>query len=198
MIEKVLTKKQFCDFLKSLPFWKGGTNYRAQLPYNCLYHDFNGVLWGDCVCVPKATIWGMATVPPKGQNIHTPGKYGLDDLTCEELINACYDLSSDFYKTDDGECLYLPGHIGTFVGDFSFRWNNRDWVCNVIEATSDFEHGIIATYVDSRGVRSNGKGGEICGRWTKHGKLPWIEYEAAKVQTIDVPKDTEKIIINLI
>ena len=196
-MEIVLTAKEYCDFLKQIVFWPGGTNYRAQLPYNCLYHDINGVLWGDCVCVPKATIWSKATVPEKGKNCHTPGKYGLDDLTCEELIDACYDLSFDFSKTADGECLYLPGHIGTFVGDFAFRWNNKEWICNVVEATSDFEHGIIATYVDSRGVRSNGKGGEICGQWSKHGKLPWIDYGTPKIKEIDIEKDIDRLIINL-
>lgn len=197
--EIVLTAKEFCDFLKSLPFWKGGTNYKAQLPYNCLYHATNDVLWADCVCLLKATIWGKATIPPKGENIHTTGRYGLGDLTCEQLIDSCTDVSTDFSKIVAGECLYMDGHIGAYVGDFEFIWNNKTWHCNVIEATAGFEHGIICTYVDVNGYRTNGKGGESGGRWKKHGKLSnWIDYEEKKTMEIDVdPKKYNKLIVNI-
>ena len=195
-IEIVLTAKEYCDFLKSLPFWPGGTNYKAQLPYNCLYHATNDVLWADCVCLPKAAIWGKATVPDKGENIHTPGKYGLGDLTCEEFIDSCSYISNNFSNIEPGECLYMSGHIGTYVGDFTFKWNNKEWLCNVIEATAAFEHGIICTYVDIKGNRSNGKGGEAGGKWIKHGKLPWIDYSSHKIKEIDIEKDIDKLIIN--
>lgn len=198
--EVVLSSKEYCDFLKTLPFWKGGTNYKAQLPYNCLYLDMNNMLWADCNNLVKATIWGKATIPEKGKNIYAPGRYGLNDLTCEQLIGACADISTDFSKMTPGECLYMGGHIGTYVGDFHFDWNGKTWYCNVIEATAAFEHGIIATYIDSSGSRTNGKSGESGGKWLKHGLLPWINYKEApeeKIITLSAPKDATKIIINL-
>ncbi len=180
--EIVLTSKKYCDFLKTLPWWSGGTKYRASLPYNCLYLATNNILWADCNNLVKSTIWGKATIPAKGTNWYKPGLYGLDDLTCEQLINSCSDISTDFSKLVPGECLYIKGsngidHIGTYVGDFSFQWDNRTWYCNVIEATAGFESGIIATYVDANGNRFNGKGGAAGGKWHKHGKLTkWIDY----------------------
>ena len=197
--EVVLTKEQFCDFLKELPFWKGGTNYKNSMPYNCLYHATNDILWADCNNLVKATIWGKATIPEKSKNIYAPGRYGLNDITCEALIGSCSDISTDFSKMTPGECMYMDGHIGTYVGDFEFTWDGKKWQCNVIEATAAFEHGIIATYVDANGNRTNGKGGAGGGKWLKHGKLPWIDYGKQKEKTAEfnIDKDITKVIINI-
>lgn len=198
-IEKVLTSKQFCDFLKTLPWWKGGTKYRAELPYNCLYHATNDILWADCNNLVKATIWGKATVPAKGKNWYKPGLYGLNDLTCEQLIDICDRESTDFKTITPGECLYIKGtngidHIGVYVGDFSFTFNGKTWWVNVIEATPSFENGILATYVDAKGNRTNGKGGTAGGKWTKHGKLPWISYD--EDFKYDVKSENDTTVIN--
>ena len=199
-IEKVLTQKQYCDFMKSLPFWKGGTKYMAKLPYNCLYHATNDILWGDCVCLVKATVWGKATIPEKGKNWYLPGKYGLEDLTCEQLIDICDRESTNFKEIIPAEILYIKGengidHIGSYVGDFSFKWNDREWICNVIEATPSFENGILATYMDENGNRFNGKGGPAGGRWHKHGRLPWIQYPEDKV-AYDVRQENGKTLVS--
>ena len=197
--EIIGTAKEFCDFMKSLPFWKGGTNYKAALPYNCLYHATNDVLWGDCVCTTKSAIWGKLTIPEKGKNWHLPGKYGLEDLTCEQLIAACSDVNSDFTKLIPGECLWMNGHIGTYVGDFSFKFNGKEWFCNVIEATAGFEHGILATYVDANGNRYNGKGGEAGGKWLKHGRLSnWIDYSDAVPLKYNIKYSGNQTIIDIV
>lgn len=201
--EIVLTAKKYCDFLKTLPFWKGGTKYRASLPYNVLYHATNDILWADCNNLVKGTIWSKATVPEKGKNAYYPGRYGLNDLTCEELINSCEGISTDFTKIIPGECLYIKGsngidHIGTYVGDFSFKWDGKEWWCNVIEATSAFENGILATYVDPSGYRTNGKGGASGGKWHKHGKLAqWIDYSDAVPLKYNIKYDGNQTIIDI-
>lgn len=174
--EVVLNQNEYCNFLKTLPLWSGGTAYRASLPYNCLYLDYNNVLWADCNNLVKATIWGKATIPEPGNNWYQPGLYGLNDLTCAQLINSCDDISTDFNDILPGECMYMPGspdHIGTYVGNFDVN----GVTCNVIEATAGFESGILATYVDTQGRRFNGQGGTPGGTWQKHGKLPWIAYD---------------------
>lgn len=186
MAEIVLTSAKYCSFLKTLPYWSGGTAYRAQLPYNCLYLDnsleHNNVLWADCNNLVKATIWGRATIPPKGSNWYRPNLYGLGDLTCEQLIDACTDISTDFSDMIPAEILYMrgvgePDHIGSYVGDFNVTVNGNVYKCNCIEATAGFGGGIMATYVDEAGRRYNGKGGAAGGIWTKHGKLSsWIDY----------------------
>lgn len=182
MSEIVLTASQYCSFLKTLPYWSGGTAYRAELPWNCLYLDNNNVLWADCNNLVKATIWGKATIPPMGQNWYRPNLYGLGDLTCEELIDACTEISTDFADIKPAEILYMrgvgePDHIGSYVGDFNVTVHGTIFHCNCIEATAGFEGGILATYVDDHGRRFNGEGGAAGGTWTKHGKLTsWIDY----------------------
>lgn len=182
MAEIVLTAQEYCDFLKTLPYWSGGTAYRAQLPWNCLYLDPDtNVLWADCNNLVKATIWGKATIPPAGQNWYRPDLYGLGDLSCEELIDACSNISTDFSDMKPAEILYMrgvgePDHIGSYVGDFNVTVNGTVFHCNCIEATAGFEGGILATYIDPTGRRYNGEGGAYGGIWTKHGQLPWIDY----------------------
>lgn len=179
MPEKVLTATTYCNFLKTLPLWAGGTGYRASLPWNCLYLDNNNVLWADCNNLVKATIWGKATIPPMGNNWYSPGLYGLGDLTCDQLINSCEDISTDFTDMTPAEIMFMagsPDHIGSYVGDFVINIGGQDYNCNCVEATAGFEGGILATYVDSQGRRYNGQGGAYGGTWDKHGKLPWIEY----------------------
>lgn len=204
-IEKVLTQKRFVDFLKTLPWWKGGTKYRSELPYNCLYHATNDILWADCNNLVKATIWGKATIPEKGKNWYKPGLYGLNDLNCAQLIDICDRESTDFKEIIPGEILYISdpnpnwGHIGVYVGDFSFTFNGKLWWVNVIEATPSFENGILATYVDSQGNRTNGKGGSSGGRWEKHGLLPWIEYpEQDKPLKYTVKQNGNQTIIDIV
>ena len=195
--EVVLTQKQFCDFLKSLPFGYA-SKYWAKFPYNCLYNQgklANG-LWQystDCVCLVKSTIWGKATLPKnKGEYIYNKGKYGLNDVSCEGLIALCNNQSTDFSKIIAGECLWMQGHIGTFVGEWTGKWNGKTYTWNTIEATSCWGvDGILATYTDTKGNRYNHKGGTMAGTWKKHGKLPFIEYPSEK-QVYKAEIDTAK------
>ena len=207
--EVVLTAKQFCDFLKLLPFGYA-SKYWAKMPYNCLYNhgkQINGLIMysADCNNLVKATIWSKATLPKnKGEYAYSKGKYGLNDLTCEGLIASCSGRSKDFSKGKivAGECMFIPApkngypHIGTFVGEWTGKWNGKQYTWNTIEATSCWGiDGILATYTDEKGRRFDHKGGTQAGTWSEHGKLPWIDYGTAPnpaKETLEVSVDTAK------
>lgn len=197
--EQVLTQKQLVDFLKQFPF-KYASKYWAKAPYNCLYNhgQLSNGLWlfsADCVCLLKSSIWGKATLPKnKGEYIYKKGLYGLGDLSCEQLIAACYDRSKDFSKGKiiPAECLHMQGHIGAWVGEWTGSWEGKTYTWNTIEATSCWGiDGILATYTDEKGRRFDHRGGTQAGTWAEHGKLPWIIYPDTK-ETLKVSVDTSK------
>jgi len=170
--QKILSKDQWVKYLIELA--NRQTEYSNVYPYNVLYYD--GAIWyADCVNLQKALF--------NGRNIYdySPGGYQHDlsntgDITTEQMIRACSDVSSDFTRLKSGEprILHLQGHIGAYLGKTVVT---SEGLCNVVEATGSFGHKIAFSWVDSDGTRRNAKGGYTNGKWTEHG-LPsnWVSY----------------------
>lgn len=125
---------------------------------------WNGRSWNfDCVILVKAILWGWSenkNHPHGGANYGSNGVY--DDGT-EQIINRCYNVSSDFSKIDIGELLWLDGHVGIYIG------NNE-----VIECTAGWSGGVLYSKIGRNGERT--RNGVQIYSWKKHGKLPYIEY----------------------
>lgn len=121
----------------------------------------------DCVGLIKGILWGWRGDPnPSG---HGGAKYqanNLPDIDANVMINRCKDVSTDFSKIVPGCAVWMQGHIGVYIGDGK-----------VIEATPSWADGVQTTACLNIGSISglNGR------RWTKHGKLPWVEYVAEPV-----------------
>lgn len=118
-----------------------------------------GTFGFDCSCTLKAVLWGWC-----GDVNATYGgaKYasnGVPDLSANGLIKVCSNVSTDFSKISKGEAVWIKGHIGVYVG------NNR-----VVECTPKWKDGVQITYL---GNVTNATPNRV---WTKHGKLPYIEY----------------------
>ena len=84
----------------------------------------------------------------------------------DQMIAKCKEVSTDFSKIQPGEVVWMSGHIGVYVGDGL-----------AVEATHRWKDGVQRTAVHNIGTIPGYNGR----KWTKHGKLPWINYE-------DVPK----------
>lgn len=116
----------------------------------------------DCIGLIKGILWGWNADPnPLG---HGGAKYasnGVPDIDANATINRCKDVSTDFSKIVPGSAVWLPGHIGIYIGDG-----------RVIEATPSWKDGVQETACLNIGSIAGLPGR----RWTKHGKLPWIEY----------------------
>ena len=124
----------------------------------------------DCICFIKALLWGWS-----GDLKSTNGgaKYcsnNVPDTTEYGMLNRCSNISSDFSKIEVGEYLWTDGHCGIYIGDGL-----------AVECTPKWDNGVQITAVHNI-AEKQGCNGRL---WTKHGKLPYIEY-------VVCPEDKEK------
>ena len=73
----------------------------------------------------------------KGGYWFNPGRYGLGDWNGRQILNACSDVSSNFYNLTPGEYLLTEkeDHAAIYVGDFTGTLGGKQGTWNVIECT---------------------------------------------------------------
>lgn len=122
----------------------------------------------DCVCFIKALLWGWSGDASK---VYGGAEYcsnGVPDIGEDSMINACGDVSTDFRSIQVGEVVWLPGHIGVYIGDGL-----------AVECTPIWKDGVQITAVLNIGTK-RGYNGRT---WVMHGKLPYVTYEAEEPHT---------------
>lgn len=117
----------------------------------------------DCACLIKSVLWGWS-----GNTQHTYGgaKYASNnapDINADQMISRCQGVSANFSNIEVGEAVWMPGHIGVYIG------NNQ-----VVECTPIWLDGVQITTLGNRSKSGRYR------VWNKHGKLPWVDYSAAK------------------
>jgi len=120
----------------------------------------------DCVGLIKAILWGW-----NGDSSHVYGglnyaSNGVPDISADQMIKECYDISNDFSDIEVGEAVWMTGHIGIYIG-----------TGKVAEATPAWAGGVQISDISTNGRRS--KNGSGSAYWKKHGKLPYIQYVTA-------------------
>ena len=115
----------------------------------------------DCVCLIKGILWGWNGDVNKSYGGATYASNGVPDIDADAMIAKCTDLSTDFNKIEVGEAVWLKGHIGVYIGDGL-----------AVECTPSWDNKVQITAVQNIGKKS----GYNARKWTKHGKLPYIEY----------------------
>lgn len=134
----------------------------------------------DCVCLIKGLLWGW-----DGDKGHTYGgaRYntnGVPDINADQMIKACKGVTTNFSTLEVGEAVWMPGHIGIYIGNGLAVECSPKWADSVqITAVGNVPHP--AGY----NVRT----------WTKHGKLPYISYVQ---QTPDDPDDLDTLAMEVI
>lgn len=125
------------------------TNRRIFLKTLC-----DGDTWAfDCVGLIKGILWGWYGSKEKSFGGAQYQSNGVPDTTASGMFDRCYDVSTDFTNIVPGEFVFLPGHIGVYIGD--------GLVC---EATLGYGFdGVVITTLETH-------------QWTKHGKSKDIEY----------------------
>lgn len=113
----------------------------------------------------KAIPWGWNGETNRAYGGATYKMKGYEALETNDILSICDDVSEDWSTIEVGEVVYMPGHVGVYIGDMQ-----------VIECTSAWENGVMIT------TCFNVSGGSLMrqdhGRtWTKHGKLPFVNYE---------------------
>ena len=152
------------------------TYYDNTFPSNCGEINPDGSISFDCIGLVKSLINELDIAyktSPAGYYV-TPGQV-IPDATEIGILYLCSDISDkNFDKAVPGEYLYMEGHAGVYVGDFT----DPSGVVNTIECTvASFDSGVTTSWTAPDGTRYNHKGGYAERKWLKHGKLDkYIDY----------------------
>lgn len=122
----------------------------------------------DCVGLIKGILWGWSGDLSRPYGGAGYACNGVPDYDAKKMIDCCRDVSTDFFFIVPGEAVWMDGHIGLYVGGGM-----------VVEATPKWKGGVQkSTLSNAYDTMIPGTAG---GRtWTKHGKLPWVDYAAQK------------------
>lgn len=118
----------------------------------------------DCVGLLKGILWGWTgdlSRPYGGAGYNCNG---VPDYDAKQMIDHCLEVSTNFSAIVPGEAVWMDGHIGGYVG-----------AGVVVEATPKWQGGVQRSTCSNVSTQLIG-GTAGSRRWTKHGKLPWIDY----------------------
>ena len=127
----------------------------------------------DCVGLIKGILWGW-----DGDMRRTYGGAGyacngVPDYDAKKMIDCCREVSTDFSDIVPGEAVWMDGHIGVYMGEGL-----------VVEATPKWRGGVQwSTCLNVAAKQVPGTAGSR--RWTKHGKLPWVDCAAKETEKED-------------
>ena len=116
----------------------------------------------DCVGLVKGILWGWNA---KADSVYGGAVYesnGVPDFGTG-IISNCDNVSTDFSKIEVGELLWMTGHVGIYIGNGT-----------AIECTSAWDAKVQRTAVTNIRKAAAGEHGR---KWTRHGKLPYVEYK---------------------
>lgn len=119
----------------------------------------------DCVCLIKGLLWGWNGDTAKVYGGAGYAINGVPDIGADTMIKKCKDVSTDFSNIQVGEAVWMPGHIGVYIGDGL-----------AVECTPIWKDGVQITAVANIGRKE----GYSLRKWEKHGKLPYVTYEEEK------------------
>lgn len=114
----------------------------------------------DCVGLIKGVLWGWNG---EENDIYGGAKYAsqsVPDINADTMIARCKDISTDFTSIEVGEAVWIPGHIGVYIGGGK-----------VVECSPQWRNGVQIT--SKR-------------KWQKHGKLPYITYSLKGENTVNI------------
>lgn len=135
----------------------------------------------DCVCLVKGVLWGWNG---DGSHIYGGARYGkngVPDVSVDGMKSLCAEKSKDFSKVEKGELLFMPGHVGVYLGN--------GVAC---ECTPKWAGGVQLT-----GVKNTGTALANSRTWSTHGKLtPFIEYGTEKKLCLPDKKLLKKLAID--
>ena len=126
----------------------------------------------DCVNLIKGVLWGWCGNASDTYGGAVYRSNGVPDVNADTLFAGCSDISADFSRLEEGAALWMPGHIGVFIGDGL-----------AVECTPAFKNCVQITAVLNLGA----KPGYNARTWARHGKLTYIEYQGkAPMLSFDV------------
>lgn len=154
MFGSTITKSRVESKAKQYPDWY--TQHKINSIFAPLY-GANPPVWGfDCIGLIKGVLWGWNGDQSKVYGGAVYASNGVPDLSADAMIDRCNQVSSNLTDIAVGEFLWMKGHCGIYIG------NGK-----VVESTPKWNNGVQITSLSDR-------------NWLKHGKLPYVAYEATK------------------
>lgn len=132
----------------------------------------------DCVNLIKGILWGWSGDTSKKYGGAKYVSNGVPDTNADGMINKCTDVSNDFSKIVPGEAVWKPGHIGIYIGDGL-----------AVECTPSWDNKVQITAVGNKGLKS----GYDTRHWTKHGKIPYIDYSDQDTKPVSKPASKTEV-----
>lgn len=137
----------------------------------------------DCVCLIKAILWGWCGNYGANYGGATYASNSVPDVDTEGMLNLCSDVKTEGWADMvPGEVVWLSGHIGIYIGDGK-----------AVECTPSWEDKVQVTAVANIGKIS----GYNSRTWTKHGKLPFIDYSAVTTEKVNDEGDDDMTVEEL-
>lgn len=132
----------------------------------------------DCVCLIKGVLWGW-----NGDTSRVYGGAGycvngVPDIDAKGMIDVCNPSTTGWDKLTPGEAVWMDGHIGVYIGDNL-----------VVECSPKWENKVQITSLGNNG----GKSGYNSRTWTKHGKLPYVDYSDQTASNPSTPTASKTI-----
>ena len=156
------------------------SSYNAQASRRAMIDAASADTFGfDCVCLIKGLLWGWSG---DASQVYGGAAYvsnGVPDIGEDAMIAKCSGISTDFSKIEVGEVVWMPGHIGIYIGDGL-----------AVECTPTWANCVQVTACNCT------KSGYNRRNWTKHGKLPYVSYTGAADTTAAVAKLARLGVIN--
>lgn len=122
----------------------------------------------DCVCLIKGVLWGWSGNKNRTYGGAAYKSNGVPDIDADVMISKCSGVTTDFSKIEVGEAVWTKGHIGVYIGDGL-----------AVECTPAWKGTVQITAVSNIGKKS----GYNARKWTKHGKLPYINYNEKSTES---------------
>ena len=129
----------------------------------------------DCVCLIKSILWGWNGSKNRTYGGATYASKGVPDIDADSMIKVCSNVSTNFDNIEIGEAVWKQGHIGVYIGNGL-----------AVECTPAWKNKVQITACNCT------KAGYNTRVWTKHGKLPYIDY-GAKTATATKKKSVDEI-----
>ena len=114
----------------------------------------------DCNCLIKGILWGWSADQYKNYGGATYKSNGVPDFGADNTLDYCTNVSTDFNNIVPGEVVWMPGHVGVYIGNGQ-----------VIECTPKWTNNVQYSYLANIGYKTGNYR-----TWNRHGKLQWINY----------------------
>ena len=164
--------------------WKKAQSYNRKTDRAAKIDAASANTFGfDCVCLIKALLWGWNGDATKVYGGTQYASNGVPDIDDTGMINACNDVSADFSSVQVGEAVWLPGHIGVYIGNGL-----------AVECTPIWKDGVQISAVHNIGKKAGYNGRT----WVKHGKLPYLTYETEPEKPVEKKAEVCKVNIKVL